>query len=147
MKPAPVLAGPVDEVRRADADTRAALAAAVARGVELWRGIDNPGARVPGLRWTAAETAAHVVGDMREYAEALTRQLRGDVDGDAIPAGSPAKLRTRSTTATSSMSPNVTHVGWPTCCTKRPSTTWEPRLPWTTPRSSPPTASSWNRRS
>lgn len=94
MKPAPVLAGPVDEVRRADADTRAALAAAVARSVELWRGIDNPGARVPGLRWTAAETAAHVVGDMREYAEALTRQLRGDVDGDAIPAGSPAKLRT-----------------------------------------------------
>lgn len=94
MKPAPALAGPVDEVRRADARTRAALADAVGRSVELWRGIDNPNARVPGLRWTAAETAAHVVGDMREYAEALTRQVGGDVDGDEIPAGSPAKLRT-----------------------------------------------------
>jgi uncharacterized protein (TIGR03083 family) len=94
MKSVPALAGLVDEVRRADADTRAALARAVDRSAALWRGIDDPGAPVPGLSWSAAETAAHVVGDMREYTEALIRHVRGDSDGEDVPAGSPATLRT-----------------------------------------------------
>lgn len=87
-------AGPVDEVRRADADTRIALAEAVGRTADLWRGIDNPAVPVPGLVWTAGETAAHVVGDIGEYAEALTGQVHG---GRAVvdpPVGSPARLRT-----------------------------------------------------
>ncbi|MGH3959936.1 maleylpyruvate isomerase N-terminal domain-containing protein [Mycobacterium sp.] len=91
--PAPS-AGPVDEVRCADADTRAALAEAVGRSATLWRGIDDLAAPVPGLAWTAAETAAHVVGDMREYTEALRGQLNGDRAAVSIPAGSPARLHT-----------------------------------------------------
>ncbi len=90
--PAPP-AGPLDEVRRADVGTRSALAEAVNRSAELWRGIDDPAAPVPGLAWTAAEVAAHVVADMREYTEALTRYVNGQVGGVEIPEGSPAGAR------------------------------------------------------
>jgi hypothetical protein len=78
MKAAPVhIDGPAEDTRRAHSVTLEALGHAVARSAELWRGVDNPDAPVPGLTWTAAETAAHVVGDMREYAEALTRHANG----------------------------------------------------------------------
>lgn len=87
-------AGPVDEVRRADADTRTALAEAVGRSADLWRSIDDPAAPVPGLTWTAGETAAHVVGDMREYTEALVGQVHGGRAVVDAPVGSPARLRT-----------------------------------------------------
>lgn len=87
-------AGPIDDVRRADARARAALADAVARSAELWRSIADPGAPVPGLTWTAAQTAVHVVADMGEYTEALTRHVNGDPVALDIPDGSPARART-----------------------------------------------------
>ncbi|MGH3563158.1 MAG: maleylpyruvate isomerase N-terminal domain-containing protein, partial [Mycobacterium sp.] len=83
-------AGLADQIRRADVGTRAALADAVGRSAELWRSVDEPGAPVPGLAWTAAETAAHVTGDLREYTEALNGRP-GAVD---IPDEPPARLRT-----------------------------------------------------
>ena len=86
--------GPVDDVRRADAHTRAALASAVERSAQLWRSIADSSAPVPGLAWTAGQTAAHVVCDMREYTEALTRHLNGDHAAITIPDGTPARVRT-----------------------------------------------------
>jgi hypothetical protein len=73
MTPAPTRhTGPAEDTRRAHPAALAALRAAVARTAELWRRTPDPQARVPGLTWTAAETAAHVVGDLREHAAALT---------------------------------------------------------------------------
>jgi putative sterol carrier protein len=95
MKTVPAAsAGPVDDVRRADAQARAALANAVARSTQLWRSVADSAAPVPGLTWTAGQTAAHVVGDMREYTEALTRHVNGDHAAIDIPDGSPARVRT-----------------------------------------------------
>jgi hypothetical protein len=95
MKSVPAMSvGPIDEVRRADAQARAALAGAVSRSAQLWRGIDNASALVPGLTWSAAETAAHVVGDMREYTATLTRHVDGHRIVGEIPDGSPARART-----------------------------------------------------
>lgn len=94
MKTVPAAAAePVDEVRRADVRARAAFADAVARSAQLWRSIANSTAPVPGLSWTAGETAAHVIGDMREYTEALTRQVNGDHAAIDIPTGTPAQAR------------------------------------------------------
>jgi hypothetical protein len=95
MKTVPAMSvGPIDEVRHADAQARVALAEAVSRSAQLWRGIDNPTAPVPGLTWSAVETATHVVGDMREYTETLTRHVDGDRTVGEIPDGSPARART-----------------------------------------------------
>src|ERR1700761_5286284 len=95
MKTVPATpAGPVDDVRRADAHARAALAEAVARTAQLWRSVADPAAPVPGLAWTAGQTAAHMVADMREYTEALTRHVNGDHAKINIPDGSPARART-----------------------------------------------------
>jgi hypothetical protein len=94
MKTVPaVSAGPVDDVRRADAHARAALAGAVTRSAQLWRSVADSAAPVPGLTWTAGQTAAHVVADMREYTEALTRHVNGDDAAIKIPDGSPARAR------------------------------------------------------
>jgi putative sterol carrier protein len=95
MKTVPATpAGPVDDVRRADAHARAALAEAVARTAQLWRSIADSAVPVPGLTWTAGQTAAHMVADMREYTEALTRHVNGDDAAINIPDGSPARART-----------------------------------------------------
>src|ERR1700761_8699602 len=95
MKTVPATpAGPVDDVRRADAHARAALAEAVARTAQLWRSIADSAVPVPGLTWTAGQTAAHMVADMREYTEALTRYVNGDDAKINIPDGSPARART-----------------------------------------------------
>jgi putative sterol carrier protein len=95
MKTVPAVAdGPVDDVRRADAHARAALADAVARSAQLWRSVTDSTAPVPGLAWTAGQTAAHMVADMREYTEALTRHVNGDDTAIDIPDGSPARART-----------------------------------------------------
>lgn len=95
MKTVPALsAGPVDDARRAHPDARGALADAVARSARLWRSIADPAAPVPGLDWTAAQTAAHVVADMREYTEVLTKQVNGERTGLEIPDESPARART-----------------------------------------------------
>ncbi|MDT5050371.1 MAG: hypothetical protein QOJ56_1012 [Mycobacterium sp.] len=95
MKTVPAIStGPVDDVRRADPHTRAALADAVARSTRLWRSVADSAAPVPGLTWTVGQTAAHVIGDMRQYTEALTRHLSGDRAAlSNIPDGSPAKAR------------------------------------------------------
>jgi hypothetical protein len=95
MKTVPaVSAGPVDDVRRADARARAALADAVARSAQLWRSIAHSAAPVPGLAWSAGQTAAHVVADMREYTEALTRHVNDDHAAIDVPDGPPARVRT-----------------------------------------------------
>jgi uncharacterized protein (TIGR03083 family) len=95
MKTVPAIStGPVDDVRRADPLTRAALAGAVARSARLWRSVADSAAPVPGLTWTVGQTAAHVIGDMRQYTEALAGHLNGDRAGLSIPDGSPARVRT-----------------------------------------------------
>ena len=52
----------------------AALPAAAERTAQLMREITDPGAPVPGLRWTAAELAAHVVADLRTYTGVVAGQ-------------------------------------------------------------------------
>lgn len=77
---------PADDTRRAHAEALVALRSAVARTAELWRRTPDRHAPVPGLAWTAAETAAHMVGDLQEYTEALH-----DGGVSAIGSGSPSK--------------------------------------------------------
>jgi hypothetical protein len=64
----------------------------VARSADLWRRIDKPDAPAPGLIWTAAETAAHVVGDLRDYTQALTRHANGYMTHANRPTESPSAL-------------------------------------------------------
>jgi hypothetical protein len=93
MTSAPVhLTGPAEDTRRAYGPTLNALRDAVARSAELWRRIDNPDTPAPGLAWTAAETAAHVVGDLRDYTQALTRHANGYMTHPNPPTESPSRL-------------------------------------------------------
>jgi hypothetical protein len=50
-----------------------ALRDAAGRSAELLRRVDDGSVPVPGLTWTAAETAAHMIGELRDYTQALTR--------------------------------------------------------------------------
>lgn len=77
-----------DQVLPAHAATLDALKAAAARNAELWRSVRNPGEAVPGLVWSAAETAAHVVGDLGDCVQTLTRP--GDGDDRAVDTAQPA---------------------------------------------------------
>jgi Mycothiol maleylpyruvate isomerase N-terminal domain len=52
-------------------EVEAALVSAAGRTAQLLRGGLDPAARVPGLTWTAAETAAHIVADLREHTAIL----------------------------------------------------------------------------
>jgi hypothetical protein len=63
--------GPAEDTHLNHRQTLAAFREAAARSADLWRRLDHPDAQVPGLTWTAAETAAHVVGDLRAHTEAL----------------------------------------------------------------------------
>jgi hypothetical protein len=93
MTSAPVhLTGPAEDTRHAYGPTLNALRDAVARSAELWRHIDKPDAPAPGLAWTAAETAAHVVGDLRDYTQALTRHANGYMTHANRPTESPSRL-------------------------------------------------------
>ena len=93
MTSAPVhLTGPAEDTRHAYGPTLNALRDAVARSADLWRRIDNPDAPAPGLIWTAAETAAHVVGDLRDYTQALTRHANGYMTHANRPTESPSRL-------------------------------------------------------
>jgi uncharacterized protein (TIGR03083 family) len=93
MTSAPVhLFGPAEDTRRAYGPTLDALRDAVARSAHLWRQIDKPDAPAPGLSWTAAETAAHVVGDLRDYTQALTRHANGYMTHPNRPTDSPSRL-------------------------------------------------------
>jgi uncharacterized protein (TIGR03083 family) len=65
-----------------------ALAAAAGRTAQLLRGGLDPTAGVPGLHWTAAETAAHLVADLREHAALATGAL-----GPPEPTSPPADRR------------------------------------------------------
>ena len=84
--------GPAEDTRRAYGPTLNALRHAVARSADLWRHIDKPDAPAPGLTWTAAETAAHVVGDLRDYTQALTRHANGYMTHANRPTESPSRL-------------------------------------------------------
>jgi hypothetical protein len=87
-----VAASPTADARRTYDTTLAALQRAVTRSVDLWRSIDTPDAPVPGLDWTAAETAAHVVGDLADYTQALTRHAGGYMTHRNRPTESPSRL-------------------------------------------------------
>jgi len=84
--------GPAEDIRRAYGPTLCALREAVARSADLWRSIDTPDTPAPGLVWTAAETAAHVVGDLRDYTQALTRHTNGYMTHANPPTESPSRL-------------------------------------------------------
>ena len=86
------LTGPAEDTRRAFSPTLNALRHAVGRSADLWRHIDKPDAPAPGLTWTAAETAAHVVGDLRDYTQALTRHANGYMTHANRPTESPSRL-------------------------------------------------------
>ncbi|MGX9792092.1 hypothetical protein [Mycobacterium sp. MMS18-G62] len=93
MTSAPVdLHGPAEDTRREYGPTLNALRDAVSRTADLWRNIDRPDALAPGLIWTAAETAAHVVGDLRDYTQALTRHANGYMTHANRPMESPSRL-------------------------------------------------------
>src|SRR6202012_5628927 len=61
-------------VNHTTAPAAAALPAAAERTAQLMREIANPNAPVPGLRWTAAEVAAHVVADLKTYTGVVAGQ-------------------------------------------------------------------------
>ena len=84
--------GPAEDTRHAYGPTLNALRGAVVRSADLWRRIDRPDAPAPGLIWTAAETAAHVVGDLRDYTQALTRHANGYMTHANRPTESPSAL-------------------------------------------------------
>src|SRR5689334_4549479 len=77
---------PAQDVRDGHGAALAALRAAAARSADLWRRTPDGQAPVPGLSWTAAETAAHVVGDLRDETNGLTGAPRADVDLGSGPA-------------------------------------------------------------
>lgn len=52
----------------------AVLPAAAERTAQLMREITNPSAPVPGLRWTVAELAAHMVADLETYTGVVAGQ-------------------------------------------------------------------------
>ena len=54
--------------------------------------VDDAAAPVPGLSWTAAETAAHMVGELRDYAQALTRHTNGYMTHANRPMESPSRM-------------------------------------------------------
>jgi hypothetical protein len=86
------LTGPAEDSLRAYGPTLTALRGAVARSTDLWRRIDKPDVAAPGLAWSAAETAAHVVGDLRDYTQALTRHANGYMTHANRPTESPSLL-------------------------------------------------------
>jgi hypothetical protein len=93
MTSSPVeLRGPAEDTRHEYGPTLNALRDAVARTADLWRRIDRPDAPAPGLIWTAAETAAHVVGDLRDYTQALRRHANGYMTHANRPMESPSRL-------------------------------------------------------
>src|SRR5690349_21182396 len=89
------LRGPAEDARRAYGPTLTALRAAVARSADLWRHVETPDSPAPGLAWTAAETAAHVIGDLRDYTQALTRHAGGYMTHANPSTESPSALSAR----------------------------------------------------
>ena len=50
------------------ATTTEALQDAARRASGLLRSVQHPDAPVPGMNWTVSETAAHMVGELTDYA-------------------------------------------------------------------------------
>lgn len=71
------LTGPAADTRNAHAATLDALRDAAGRSAGLLHRVTDGAAPVPGLTWTAAETAAHLIGELRDYTQALTRHTNG----------------------------------------------------------------------
>ena len=93
MTSAPVhIAGPAEDTRRTHDQSKDALRAAVGRTAELLRRVDDAAAPVPGLTWTAAETAAHMAGELRDYTLALTRHTAGYMTHANRPLESPSRM-------------------------------------------------------
>jgi hypothetical protein len=88
----PVPTGPIAETRHNHPETVAALRAAVTRSAQLWRRAADSGAAVPGLDWTAGETAAHMIGDLHDYTEVLTRYAKGYITHAHREPESPSRL-------------------------------------------------------
>jgi uncharacterized protein (TIGR03083 family) len=88
-------AGPVEDARRSHDRSLDAFRNAVVRTAQLWRRIESPDVPVPLLDWTAAETAAHVVGDLRDYTTALNRHRNGYMTHANPPTEPPSKLSTK----------------------------------------------------
>ena len=108
-------AGPVEDARRSHDRSLDAFRDAVVRTSQLWRAIDNPDARAPRLDWTAAETAAHVVGDLRDYTTALTRHRNGYMTHANPPTESPSKLSTKVNARHLEEVPSGIRTDSPTC--------------------------------
>ncbi|CAN5551016.1 maleylpyruvate isomerase family mycothiol-dependent enzyme [soil metagenome] len=85
-------AGPLAETRRTHLASLQALRSAVAHSAQLWRRVSDSDAQVPGLDWTAAETAAHVIGDLRDYTQSLSRYANGYLTHADRAPESPSKL-------------------------------------------------------
>lgn len=83
---------PAGDLARSHPANLAAFRRSVARSAVLWRRVNRPEQPVPGLRWTAAETAAHVVGDLRDYTQTLTRHTNGYLTHANRPMQSPSRL-------------------------------------------------------
>ena len=58
----------------------------------LLRHVDNAASPVPGLTWTAAETAAHMAGELRDYALALNRHTAGYMTHANRPTETPSRM-------------------------------------------------------
>ena len=86
------LAGPAEDTRRTHDQLRDALRAAAGRTADLLRRVDVAAAPVPGLTWTAAETAAHMTGELRDYTLALTRHTAGYMTHANRPLESPTRM-------------------------------------------------------
>ncbi len=69
--------GPAADTRKTHDLALDAVRDAAARSAGLMRRIEDGAAPVPGLAWTAAETAAHMIGELRDYTQALTRHTNG----------------------------------------------------------------------
>jgi putative sterol carrier protein len=93
MTSAPVrITGPAEDARRAHDQTKGALRAAVDRTADLLRRVDDAASPVPGLTWTAAETAAHMAGELRDYALALNRHTGGYMTHANRPMETPSQM-------------------------------------------------------
>jgi hypothetical protein len=93
MTSAPVhLTGPPADARDTHDAMLSALRDAAGRSAELLRRVDDGAAPVPRLTWTAAETAAHMIGELRDYTQALTRHTNGYMTHANRPQESPSRM-------------------------------------------------------
>src|SRR5689334_10819031 len=93
MTSAPVhLTGPAADARTAHGATMTAVRDAAGRSAELLCRVGDGSVPVPGLTWTAAETAAHMIGELRDYTQALTRHTNGYMTHANRPQDSPSRV-------------------------------------------------------